>query len=82
MTSETKHTIEVIDINIIKQYIIEHNPSASFTCADKHGLHFIAPVVLGEESYTTVSFQVPLSDIGDMVYACYIPSKLLINYIK
>jgi len=65
-----------MDKNEIKKFLYRNKPDAIFMFATKTGLIYNCNV-----DGQTISFQVPLNDIGDGLFSASIQAQLLIRYI-
>jgi hypothetical protein len=70
-------TLQIMDKNEIKKYLYKDNPKAYLWQVRKDGIYYIAKQ--GKESIT---FLVPLSEIGEATWYNTMEAKLLIRYLQ
>ena len=67
-----------MELNEIKKKLYKENPRAYLTDVRRDGIGY--KTGLGD-SDTTITFLVPISEIGDVIWDVVMDAKLLIRYI-
>ena len=75
---------DLITLTDLKKYLYKNNPEAVFSYARGTSLYYKAGLKIGDPPAATqisVSFEVPILDMGDATFDATIDSKYLIRYI-